>query len=339
MHVPQPRMKKGYWYIRINGHDYYLGKDREEADRKANDLISELIPESERLIPFSEIVGRWLETMRDVLQPRTFYAYRCNVKTVLRTIGSVCLGQFTKLRYIEALNRFAADGKARETIKAYQYIILESLKYAEIRDMVPAGTYATFKIIPVPRNARPPRKIVPMRMEALNAVRGLIGETIYDILHLEILTGMRPCELLRLRAGDIIELSSGVWQYVIYQHKTSARTGEPLIKYIGPKAQEILNRYIAPDEPDKPLFITRSGKPYTTDDIAQRICRLKKAFPGRFPAQFHQYQCRHRAGTEARKCEGLEGAQAFLGHQRRSTSEIYAETNSDLAVAVALSIG
>lgn len=341
MKTPQPRLKKGYWYIRILGRDYYLGKDWEEATYKAGELISELLIPQKRNSPqflLSRAMDYWLDVVKPSLSHHTFLQYWYIANVIKRHVKLVHLNQFSKLRYMEMMNRFAEAGKSRGTLKQYRHVILETLRYAEIRNMVNDGTYSAFQIIPLPRSARPLKQIAPTSQEELDRVREAVGQTVYDILRLEVLTGMRPNELLRLRPRDLVKMPSGVWQYVIYRHKTSGRIGAPLIKYIGPKAQEILNRYIAPDKPDGPLFFTRLGKPHTVVTVAKRIYYLRKTVPG-FPAGFHQYKCRHAAGTEARKRQGLEGAQAFLGHANRATSEIYAEVNQELAIALALEIG
>ena len=334
-------MKKGYWYIRILGRDYYLGKDREEAAYKADELISELlIPQKKNSPQFllSRAIDYWLDIVNMSIGKATFEVYTYLAKTVKKNVQGIHLAQFSKLRYMELMNKFAEDGKSIGTIRAYRHVILEALRYAEIRNMIPDGTYSAFQIIPLPRKAKQPKRISPTCLDELDQIRDAVGQTVYDILRLEILTGMRPGELLRLRPCDIVKMPSGVWQYVIYRHKTSGRTGAPLVKYIGPKAQKILNHYIVPSRPEAPLFIRPSGKPHTTQTVAKRIYYAKQTRPN-FPQSFHQYKCRHAAGTEARKRQGLEGAQAFLGHANRATSEIYAEVNQDLAIALALEIG
>jgi integrase len=48
---------------------------------------------------------------------------------------------------------------------------------------------------------------------------------------------------------------------------------------------------------------------------------------------------RHSVATRVRKDHGLEAAQALLGHNKASTTEIYAERNDSLAASVAAKIG
>jgi hypothetical protein len=48
---------------------------------------------------------------------------------------------------------------------------------------------------------------------------------------------------------------------------------------------------------------------------------------------------RHSFGTKVRKAHGLEAAQVTLGHAKADTTQIYAERNEALAVAIAEKIG
>ncbi len=55
--------------------------------------------------------------------------------------------------------------------------------------------------------------------------------------------------------------------------------------------------------------------------------------------RWHPYQLRHSYATKVRKDHGLEAAQVLLGHSRADVTQIYAERNEALAVAVAAKIG
>lgn len=55
--------------------------------------------------------------------------------------------------------------------------------------------------------------------------------------------------------------------------------------------------------------------------------------------RWHPYQLRHSFGTRVRGNYGLEAAQVLLGHSNASTTEIYAELDLGLGLAVAAKIG
>jgi integrase len=73
--------------------------------------------------------------------------------------------------------------------------------------------------------------------------------------------------------------------------------------------------------------------PHALTDSVARAC--KKAGIDRW----HPNQLRHTFATQVRKQHGLEAAQVLLGHARADVTQVYAERNEALAVAVAAKIG
>ena len=57
------------------------------------------------------------------------------------------------------------------------------------------------------------------------------------------------------------------------------------------------------------------------------------------PYRWHPNQLRHTFATKVRKAHGLEAAQVLLGHSRADVTQIYAEKNEALAVAIAAAMG
>ena len=55
--------------------------------------------------------------------------------------------------------------------------------------------------------------------------------------------------------------------------------------------------------------------------------------------RWHPNQLRHTFATKVRKEHGLEAAQVLLGHAKADVTQIYAEKNEALAVAVAAKMG
>ena len=63
------------------------------------------------------------------------------------------------------------------------------------------------------------------------------------------------------------------------------------------------------------------------------------ALPGLETVKEQSPQIRHLFATEVRKGHGLEAAQVLLGHSKSDVTQVYAERNLSLAVAVAAQIG
>ena len=74
------------------------------------------------------------------------------------------------------------------------------------------------------------------------------------------MTGARPGELLALRAADLeIDERSDIWTYCPQAHKNAYRERERVI-YFGPRAQRILQPFLADRPTTAPLFSPRDAE-------------------------------------------------------------------------------
>ena len=69
----------------------------------------------------------------------------------------------------------------------------------------------------------------------------LLPEPVAAMVELQLLTGMRPGEVVLMRMSDV-DRSGDVWLYTPEEHKNAWRGKERKV-YLGPKAQEILRRF------------------------------------------------------------------------------------------------
>jgi len=138
---------------------------------------------------------------------------------------------------------------------------------------------------------------------------------------------------------------------------------------IGPKAQAIIAPWLRIND-DEYLFQPREArrllyeerrKQRKTPMTPSQKARKPKSNPKRAPRDSydrHSYdraikracgfagipkwnpnQLRHACGTQLRKLFGVEAAQLFLGHEKMSTTEIYAERDFDLIAEIANKVG
>ena len=154
-----------------------------------------------------------------------------------------------------------------------------------------------------------------------------------------------------------------------HSHKNAWR-GHERVLYLGPRAQEVLRRFLTNVAPEGFLFSPRQAmEEHIAMRRAQRnskrtpseLSKKRKRRPRRAPATrytvntFQQavrrgcrrakvvawsvLQVRHTRATDVRERYGIEGAAASLGHRRVETSQIYAEKNERLSKEIAREIG
>src|SRR5262249_19008188 len=155
-------------------------------------------------------------------------------------------------------------------------------------------------------------------------------------------------------------------------HKNAWRGQERIIA-MGPRAQDIVRRFLRPGAQDRPLF-----SPAESEHARWRLLRSRRQTP-RWPSHVRAQlrwrslrprrklndtysvatyrraiaracrkagvpawspgRLRHNAATELRRQRGVEAAAAVLGHRLVETTQIYADTRLALAKEIAAKIG
>ncbi len=215
--------------------------------------------------------------------------------------------------------------------------------------------------------------------------RGLVEETlpilhpmVADMVLLQLETGMRPGELVIMRAIDIDTVGQ-VWLYRPEEHKT-AYLGHERVIPIGPKGQEIVTRWLSTNTqafifsakrcreeqnaerrknrktPLWPSHVKHQAKKkkrnpkrvpqdrYTVTSYARAITEsIKRHNVGKTDAEklvhWHPHQLRHLRAGELKRAAGLDVARAVLGHRCPAITEHYATLDVAAAVAVMAKIG
>jgi integrase len=214
--------------------------------------------------------------------------------------------------------------------------------------------------------ARETAKVRPVSLALVEDTLPHLSPTIADMLRLELFTGMRSGEVCIMRACDI-DMTGSVWLYRPAHHKMAHRDLGRVVP-LGPRAQEIVKRYLKP-KMDAYLFSPRdSVQAFREKRRAARRSKVqpsqvsrKKRNPKRFPRdrydvlaighairracdkhnlpRWHPHQLRHAAATAMRREFGLDATRAVLGQHAPQITEHYAELDIGKAVEVARGLG
>jgi integrase len=129
-------------------------------------------------------------------------------------------------------------------------------KWAASHELVPPSVHQALATVePLRRGrtrAREPKRVTPVAVEFVEAVKPHMSRQVRAVVDLQLLTGARPGELLRLRPADI-EMDGDVWRYRLDDHKT-AHAGRERTIYLGPRAQEVIRPFLAGRPLRSPLF-------------------------------------------------------------------------------------
>jgi integrase len=261
---------------------------------------------------------------------------------------------------------------ARKTINARANRIRRAFRWAVSVQKLP-GTliHELATVPPLARGrseARETDPVLPVARETVEATLPELNPTVRDMVRVQLLTGCRPNEIIIMRTCDL-KIGEETWEYRPATHKTSWR-GKDRVIYIGPRAQEILKKFLKFDhhaymfDPSDLLTgrIKKKSRRYSRTTYRQAIVRAcDRAFPhptlAKIPAakltadqrqelaawkksnHWCPLQLRHSHATAVRLAYGLEGAQVALGHSHADVTQIYAERDMSLAYRIAAEIG
>jgi integrase len=147
---------------------------------------------------------------------------------------------------------------ARKTINGRCRRIRHVFKWAAAHELIPASIYdALATIEPLKRgrcDARETEPVQPVARELVDATLKHLPRQVAAIVRLQLWTGARPGELLRMRAVDIdTSDKSGVWIYKPVEHKNMYR-GKDRVILLGPQCQAVITEFIASRATDAFLF-------------------------------------------------------------------------------------
>ncbi|CAN5528513.1 site-specific integrase [soil metagenome] len=248
-------------------------------------------------------------------------------------------------------------------------------KWLVSEEMVPAENLMAMKTIAGVKSgasAVPEREpVAPANPDDVERVIPFLPTGVAPIVQLQVLTGARCGELVKLRVGEL-DRTGNIWAFSPAGHKTAWR-GKSRTIFFGVRAQAILEPLLA-EAGDDYVFSPRrneekrralnhdkrktkkwpshmrrnerkrkmapkrtAGERYATQEVRRAIDRACKAAG---VPRFSPHRLRHMAGLRIRNEFGLEHARALLGHSVASMTEHYSRlADAKLASEVAAAAG
>ena len=190
-------------------------------------------------------------------------------------------------------------GLARKSINERIGRIKLMFKWGASVGIVPASVWHALTAVEGLRRgrsgARETKPVMPVSIHVVQQTMAHMPPVVADIVELLLLTGMRVGEAAVMRAVDI-DMTGTVWLYRPTSHKNQWRGIDRVIA-IGPKAQEIVRRYLKP-RMDAYLFSPREQRDMIYQ--ARRAARKTKVQPSQL--------CRTKANPKKLPGERFEAA-------------------------------
>ncbi|WP_040764036.1 tyrosine-type recombinase/integrase [Novipirellula maiorica] len=250
----------------LNGQIIYLGKynspeSRELYDRK----IAEWLAAGRRLvsddpITINELAAEFITYaesyyVKDGEQTTEVNSFRQVVRTLCRLYGDESVSEFGPLALKACRQQWIDNGLTRQSINKQQGRLVRIFKWGVAEELVPESVWTALRAVEGLRKGRTNvpemKEVPPVDLKDVQAVLPFLSPVVAAMIRLQLLTGMRPGEVCKLRPCDV-DRSGKVWEYRIGGHKTEHH-GRKRVAYIGPDAQVVLTPFLLRPS-DAPCF-------------------------------------------------------------------------------------
>lgn len=260
--IPEPTRHKasGQAVVRLNGRDHYLGPYGSQTSVNEYDrLIAEWLERGRTpLVESTELTI--VELCSSYLTHAEQY-YRKNgkptgvvpgIKAALRYVrkwyGREFAADFGPKKLKAIRQKMVKDGLSRRYINDLVSRIKQMFKWGVGEELVPAQVYEALRAVSSLRagrtDARETDPVLPVEDRVVEQTRQFLPEVVAAMVDFQRLTGCRPSEVCDLRPADIDRRGARVWRYTPASHKTQHH-GKGRVIMIGPKAQEVLQAFLA----------------------------------------------------------------------------------------------
>lgn len=388
-HHPTYRLHRvsGQGIVTLDGRDHYLGPYGTEQSRREYDrLIGEWLlqgrqsPDDRRVaVSVTELIAAfWTHAKTYYRRPdgtptTELKNFKDALKPLRRTYGHTTAAEFGPLALKAVREEMIRMKWARTNINKQVGRVKRVFKWAVENELVPPdvfhGLQAVASLKAGRSEARETEPVKPVPKEQVDAVLPYLSRQVAAMVQLQLLTGMRPGEVIAMRPLDL-DMAEEVWLYRPATHKT-LHHGHRRVIHLGPRAQEILRPFLTDRALHLPLFAPaeaiaelrakrhadrrtpsscgnnigtnrvvrprrKAGERYTVPSYGRAI---KYACAKAGIAGWHPHQLRHSYATNVRRAHGLEAAQVLLGHHTLSATQVYAERDEASAKAIASKVG
>ena len=245
-------------------------------------------------------------------------------------------------------------------------------RWAVEQEMIEPGVYQALAAVAGLKKGRSEVResdpVTPVADEHVNAVLDRVSPQFAAMIRLQLLTGMRPGEVVAMRTRDL-DTAGKLWTYRPATHKTEHH-GFARVVYLGKNAIEILKPFIKPDlsahlfspadaeavrlaklhatrktphshgnRPGTNRVARPRRKPGDCYDVPAYRRAITRACAKAEIPPWHPHQLRHTAATRLRRDYGLEAAQVILGHQTLTVTQVYARKNIDAVMKIMGEVG
>ena len=264
-HVPKYRKHRasGQAIVNIAGQDHYLGPHGTKASHALYDrLVAEYLsagrqviePAKATTITVVEVLAAFWKHckvyyVKDGKPTHERAAFKRIIRDVRKLYGTVPAAEFGP-RSLKAVRQTWLDrNQSRRTINQNARRLVGIFRWSASEEMIPVAIPQALGTVSGLKKGRTeaydPPPIMPVDISVVERTIPHLPEIIRDMVRIQLLTGMRPGEICKLRPADV-NRTEDVWEYRPQSHKTEHH-GRSRVVFIGPESQAVLKPYLLRD--------------------------------------------------------------------------------------------
>ena len=244
---------------------------------------------------------------------------------VATLFGHIPVNEFGPLKLKTLQQHLIQKGYCRNEINRRIGRVKRMFKWAVSEELANASVYHGLQAVPGLKRGRTEAResdpIKPVDLKHVDPVICALSPQVAAIIQIQLLTGMRPSEVLAMRPIDI-DQSESIWSYSIPAHKNSWR-GHKRVVPLGPKAQQILKPFLDRN-PESYLFSPAEAEAWRDEQRFLHRNRKTKVYP---------YELKRRTQrkniTARKKPKKAPGHQYDIDSYRRSIKYGIAKINRE----------
>lgn len=265
--IPSYRLHKpsGKAIVVIRNRMYYLGKfGSAESKDEYSRIIAEWAAQSGDLVPprprdrpgevltitelasayWAYVIGYYV---KDGAVTSEAECIRQALKPVRQLYGHVVARNFGPLALKTVRSAMIAQGWARNHVNRQVNRVKRMFSWATSEEILPVTIYQSLKTVEGLRRGRTTAKdkppIAPVSDAIVDKTIRHLRPTVAAMVRIQRLTGMRPQEVVGMRASEIDTSDPECWVYIPGRHKTEHH-GRDRVIFLGPRAQKVLKPFI-----------------------------------------------------------------------------------------------
>lgn len=180
---------------------------------------------------------------------RTVENFYHALRPLLKLYGKTKAIEFGPVRLKAVRQNMIDYGRARTDINRHIVRIRHVFKWAVENEMIPPSVFHGLMAVSGLRQGRCAAEecvpVKPVLVENVHAILPYVAQQVSAMIQLQMLTGMRPGEVVLMRGTDI-DTTDEVWVYRPQRHKTAVHEHKREV-YIGKRSKRVLGPYLKRD--------------------------------------------------------------------------------------------